>query len=347
VSLVGLLVAAAMGVPQTAEATPSARLVYVRSADALSCGDETMLRKEVVRRFGYDPFFAWAPRTVVVEVSKADRRFRARLQVVDELGLSRGARELLSAVGSCADLLDAAALAISIALDASLATAPSGSASVGSSPAPAPEAALEPAPVPASAPGSSSGGAPGPGPPSSAAPASPSGAAEPAASPSGRAPPVTVSVGADVLAAIGTAPSPSAGLAFFGSVRARALSIGLEVRADAPASAAFGSDAISAWPLLAGVVPCAHVAWSFFCAVGEVGVLEGRAASGSQEKSAFLAMAGARVGGEITLSTAFALRAHADGLVDLDRPILKLGDQFWHVPVLAGTVGVGVVAHIR
>ena len=99
-------------------ATPSARLVYTRTEDAASCPDESALRKAVEARFGYDPFFAWARQSVVAQISREGSRYVARVQLVDEQGLAHGTRELRSDDDTCADVFDASALAISIALDA-------------------------------------------------------------------------------------------------------------------------------------------------------------------------------------------------------------------------------------
>ena len=95
----------------------SARLVYARAPEASSCPDETALRSAVAARLGYDPFFPWAKQTVVVQVWRENRQYRARLQLVNEAGLAHGTRSLASGQPACAELFDAAALAISIAMD--------------------------------------------------------------------------------------------------------------------------------------------------------------------------------------------------------------------------------------
>jgi hypothetical protein len=66
---------------RSAGATPSARLVYTRSADAASCPDEVALRSAVSARFGYDPFFAWAKQTVLVEIARSARLYLARVRL--------------------------------------------------------------------------------------------------------------------------------------------------------------------------------------------------------------------------------------------------------------------------
>src|SRR5580658_7755914 len=102
---------------QLALATPSARLVYSRGPGAESCPDEAALRKAVASRVGYDPFFAWAEKTIVASLLRVDPKgFVARVHLVDGAGVEHGSRELRSDQ-TCADLLDAAALAIAIAID--------------------------------------------------------------------------------------------------------------------------------------------------------------------------------------------------------------------------------------
>jgi hypothetical protein len=337
-----LFTAAATMAAKDAGASPSARLVYVRAQGALSCGDEQALRKAVTSRFGYDPFFAWAARTVVVEMARSDGRYRSRVQVVDEQGVAHGTREIAAEPDSCASLIDLTALAISIALDASIA----------SSPPPTPPPPAAPPPVP-----------PAPPPPSPPTPsAAPSPALASAASrdvvvaPRSRSPlpshPAALGgfVGADVLASTGSAPSPSAGLALFGGVRTYLFSGALEIRADAPAGAESpGGGSAASWLVMGGLVPCVRFAWASFCAVGELGSLQARGygLSTAQGRSTFVAFAGARAGVDLGLSTTFSLRAHVDGLVDLHRPSLTLGSStVWNAPAVAGSVGVGLVARI-
>ncbi|HTB72556.1 MAG TPA: hypothetical protein VK762_04915 [Polyangiaceae bacterium] len=107
----------ASAIPTTANARPSARLVYSRAAGAESCPDERALRAAVAERVGYDPFFAWVKQAVVASMAPDGRRgFVARIRLVDEQGIEAGTRDL-HADGACADLLDTAALAIAIAID--------------------------------------------------------------------------------------------------------------------------------------------------------------------------------------------------------------------------------------
>ena len=335
-----LALLAGVGVVQgaaAAEATPSSRLVYVRSPDASACGDESVLRSAVARRFGYDPFFPWARQTVIVQISHPDRRYRAQVQVVGEAGVTRGAREITSDGDSCDELLGATALAISIALDASQESgastpAPQSSAS-DASPAPTPPAAATPAPSAST----SETRTPQPVPTPTPTPHAP--------------PPISPFVGADLLATVGTAPSPSAGLSLFGGLRSRRWSAALELRADAPAGAhaSEGAGSVSSWLLIAALVPCFHLDWASLCAVAATGTLQAQGSGVTEPASgsSILAFAGLRVGTELTLTPALSLRLRLEGLVDGNRPTLDLGTtNVWSAPLFAADVGAGLVVRI-
>src|SRR5580692_9213993 len=112
VSLVSL--ASLTAFARTAGATPSARLVYSRAQSASSCPDEPALRKAVAARIGYDPFFGWAKKTVVVRMVPADGPgYVASVDLVDDEGYEHGARQIRTE-GKCAELRDPVALAIAI-----------------------------------------------------------------------------------------------------------------------------------------------------------------------------------------------------------------------------------------
>src|SRR5580704_12249374 len=96
----------------------SARLVYVRDAPAAAaCPDETALRRAIEARLGYDPFLPWGSATVVVRFAREGAGFVANVEMVTG-SESKGARTLRSDDPGCGGLVDATALAVSIALDA-------------------------------------------------------------------------------------------------------------------------------------------------------------------------------------------------------------------------------------
>ncbi|HEX4446941.1 MAG TPA: hypothetical protein VH044_09400 [Polyangiaceae bacterium] len=323
---------AGLAVTRDAAASPSARLVYARSPEASSCPDEAALRNAVAARLGYDPFFPWAKQTVVVQVWREAHQYRARLQLVDAAGLAHGTRGLSSSQPTCADLFDAAALAISIAVDSIARDDPTPESAPSPSPVPAPA----PAPIPESAP------APTPGPES--APES-----TPAPPPAPRA---VFFLGLDLLGVLATEPGPTAGAAAIAGVRGRLASITLELRADAPASttSASGPGSVRAWSYQAALVPCARYGAASFCAVGAVGVLFGESSGVTNPGSdtGLFAVAGARLGFDWPLSARFSLRAHLDALFDLRRATLRIGDAAaWTAPLLAGTAGAGLAANFE
>jgi hypothetical protein len=308
-------------------ASPAARLVYARSVDASSCPDEVALRNAVAARLGYDPFFPWARQTVVVQVWREGGRYRARLQLVDDAGLAHGTRGLSSEQKTCAELFDAAALAISIAMDSLPKTEPASD--------PQPPAPASPVPVPADIPT----------PPSPAPPEAPP-------EPPAEKVPLRVRIGIDGLASLGFEPALSEGLALSAGVRAGALSGDLEVRVDASASASStsGPGEVAARAVQAAAVPCDHVGELSLCAVAAVGVLDASSAGITDPRtaSAVFVAAGPRVGFEWPLSRVFSLRVHLDALFDLRRPTLEIGGApAWAAPIVAGTVGAGVAAYIQ
>jgi hypothetical protein len=312
---------------QSAAATPSARLVYARTAEAATCPDETALRKAVAARFGYDPFFAWARQTVVVQIWNSGGRYAARVQLLDEEGLARGTREIVSDDDSCSELFDAAALAISIALDASAKTpAPPPVADVAPPPEPVPPA-LRPSPT--------------------------------ADTPTRQAPlavttvaPSPFRIGLDAVASVLVAPNPLGGIAVFADYRSRAFSFGLEIQAQLslPAdehpprsvpSLAHVESALSA----ATLAPCVHYERAVVCALGEIGWTQawgwGLASRGS-EGAPFVA-AGARLGADWPLTRGLFARVHADLLANLNRVSYEVDSQeVWPANPVVAAFGVGL-----
>jgi hypothetical protein len=100
-----------------ATAFPTSRLTYVRNKGAELCPPEEVVRTEVATRLGYDPFFVWAERTIVAQVWREPKGYRAAVQLVDAKGLVSGSRALRSQSDDCSELVKAAALAISISID--------------------------------------------------------------------------------------------------------------------------------------------------------------------------------------------------------------------------------------
>jgi hypothetical protein len=328
--LLGALVA-----PGTANASPSARLAYARSVDAGTCPDEAGLRRAVAARFGYDPFFPWARQTVIVQVWRERGRYASRVQVVDEQGLTRGTRELVSDEADCADLFRATALAISIALDAAVATSPvdhPSSRADDAAPAEAPKPAASQAPEtrePLRVPSNR----PGPEPPAAERPLS------------------NASLGLVAIESEGLAPNVSLGGALSAAVRARGLSFGVEARfsASLPTAVVPVGAHVEALDGVLALVPCVHASAFFVCPVGEFGWVGafGLGLSHDRAQSTWFLAAGGRLGVDLPVSRSVYLRVYAEAVVDLDRPEFIVDDEpSWTAPLVAGSLGAGFGAKI-
>jgi hypothetical protein len=271
-----------------------------------------------------------------VEIGRRGEQFASRVQILDERGMARGARELTSDASSCSEIFDATALAISIALEVS-------NKEDAQPAADAPAAAGAPAPAEPESPRASP-------PPSVPEPLTPA-PEEPRPSRAPVANPVSWLAGLDVLGSEGTAPAVSAGMAAFGELRVRHLSAALEVRFDAPAGTTTtdGTRATS-WLYAAQIVPCVRFFPVSACALGSVGqfVVSGSGVSSPTSGTSLFAAAGARIGAEWPLSQTFLVRAHADGLLDLDPPTYRLDgvDRWGPAPRVAVTLGLGVAVRI-
>jgi hypothetical protein len=308
----------------SANASPSAHLVYVRDSTAAACPDEASLRQAVKQRVGYDPFFPWAKTTIVVQVAGEGESFVARVQLVDDSGLSRGARELRSGANGCPGLVDATALAISIALDMN------------------PPAADEPKPVPVAAP--SSGSAPPPAPSSVPAPAD-SVPLDRDKAPSDATTPIRADVGLDVLEAIGVGPNVVPGFDLWVAMRRGVGSLGLEVRGDGPGTIAFaGGGQADVLLFAATLAPCAHAGPFFACALGSLGWLHASGANVGMPRSgsAEVLAVGPRAGLEVSLGRSLALQVRGDLLVNALRPAVSLNGALWPLPPFSGVVAVGL-----
>jgi hypothetical protein len=308
-----------------ASATPSARLVYSRAAGAESCPDEEALRRAVAARVGYDPLFAWAKKTIIARMAPATSRgFVASVTLVDEQGHEHGARSVHTD-RACDELLDVAALAIAIAIDPqSLAPHPSASQS---------QQELPPAPAPS---------------PPSPPPDEPS---PDLTSPPdrGTSPSPLLSGGVGTVLSAGVAPRPAAGLALGATVRWGRVSVGIEGRIDAPASAmASGGGSVSSWLVAAAVVPCAYAGPVLFCALGQVGSMQttGGGVSDGRSPSVLWLAAGGRFAVEMPLEGRSVLRVRSDIVGNYRPPALYLHSvSVWQAPEISSSLGADIVIH--
>lgn len=309
-----------------AAAAPSARLVYVRDVGADDCPDESALRSAVAARLGYEPFFPHAPATLFAEVSRKDGVYRASIKLVDETNAVRGARVLEHRGRSCADILDAMALSMSIAIDPeSLVRAPA----VAKEEEPQPEPAPEPPPAPREEVAEIAA----PGPP----------AEEPAPAPAA-GPRIVATFGAAFAGWVGAAPSASAGALIFGGVRFDRASLLLEGRGDLPSSSDVALGAVSTSFLGGSVTPCYGYGWLLGCGVVTVGRIraEGEGIARSRADSSLHAFAGLRGGVLVPLTSRVDLRVVADVLYLLTPLTLRIDFiDVYEMPALSAGLSAG------
>jgi hypothetical protein len=261
------------------------------------------------------------------------------VDLLDEQSIAHGSRELFSDQRDCSEIFDAVALAIAIALDS--ASTSDRSSEPLEAPAellraqslPAPPAAASPAALPPTTPDMSS-------------------ESQVPASRTGSTPRLHIDMGLEAEGSLGVVPSATAGLSAFARGRVTSWSLAVEIRADLPESMArsdaLGGGRVEAWLAAVGLAPCVHAGYVLACVVGALGSLQasGRDIDPQLSKTAPFVAAGLRLGVEWPESTMFALRVRADGLANLRRARLTLGqsDEVWGAPPFAGTLGVGVVA---
>jgi hypothetical protein len=316
-ALVVLMTAAATA--SADEARPKVRLEVHRAPAADACAGEVELAQAVAERLGYDPFDGGAGEVVRVSIAPRGGELVARIERLDAAGTGVGARELGSKAPDCNELSASVALAISIALDPSRVLV--------ASPPPAVAAESAPSSVPPASP---------PPPPPWRQAVRPRHLVE--------ARTVRVSAGADAHGAVGSAPAPALGFGVHGDVRFGHFEVGLEGRADLPAStrAAHGGE-VSGQVLFASLVPCAGFGWFLGCAVASAGALLGSAAdspTGTRAATPF-AGAGLRAAIDLPVGARFALRPYVEAEAALARTTLVYGARdAWRAPPVFASGGV-------
>ena len=341
----GLAFAVIASLARAAEATPSARLVYSRAQSASACPDEAALRKAVALRIGYDPFFGWAKKTVVVRMVPAEGPgYVASVDLVDDNGFEHGARQIRTE-GPCAELRDPVALAIAIALD------PSILARAAAQPAPekldklddldqeeAPPAAATNPPEPASRPHPQAAPVPAPPVPVPPPPAPASAETSPA-----RAGQWVPEVDAALVGSIGVAPAPAAGISLGLGLRRGAWSAVLEGRVDLPASEPAPEGVRVRSSLVVGTVaPCWGAGLVRVCALAQAGEITASSSAVSNRTNPWLAFGG-RFAVTVPFDALRSIRLRSDVLWDVNPPqvfLAGVSPAIWSAPGVAGSLAV-------
>jgi hypothetical protein len=149
----------------------------------------------------------------------------------------------------------------------------------------------------------------------------------------------------------GVAPSIAMGVALGVAARWKILSLALEGRLDAPASAAaLGGGDVSSWLAIAAAVPCVHLGPVLGCGVLQGGSMQasGSGVPNTEARSAPWWAAGGRAGVVFPLAGDVHLRARVDVLGNLSRATLRLnGQPAWTADPLAISFGVDAVLRFR
>jgi hypothetical protein len=311
-----------------AYAEPAARLVYLRGKDTETCPAETDVRVAVQTRLGYDPFSSYAASTMFVEVSREGPGFAANLKLVDGDNAVKGERTL-HARGQCAELMDAMALTISIAID------PMSVTRNGPPPdAPPREKEVEMPPPSAITPETA---APETGERSNPTPE--------------RAPLPELSAAIGPLASLGAAPSLAAGATIGVDARLGHFVAGLEGRGDLPASTEAGGLGRVKSSLLAGsLFAGAREGPVFVCAVGSVGryAVSSSDVAATNDRSALLLDVGLRVGAALRLTDRVEARIRAEMLANLQRHTLTIsGQTAYEYPIASGDLGAALAVRFK
>lgn len=328
------LVLSAMLFATPARAEPAARFVYLRGASTETCPDEVDVRQAVHARLGYDPFSSYATSTLLAEVHRSGTGFAAELKLVDGDNLVRGERSLKTA-GACADLMNALALSISIAID------PLSITRDGPPPGTPPsERAVERLPSTSPAEESTTTTTP---PPESDRPRV-------------DAPPPShdFAIALGPVASIGAAPAPAVGLALGLEAASKHTLVGIEGRADLPASRSNQPGRIQSSLLSGSLLAGLRFGVVHAAAVGMVGRIAASAedVDAPRRASAVVGGAGLRVGVAVPLGRALGLegerwsleaRARAEALGMFVRHTLAVdGHDGYAYPPVSGSAAVAL-----
>lgn len=315
-------------------AGPRARLVYTRNPGAEACADEKALRDAVAARIGYDPFFPYADRTVVVAIEARGDHLAARIDLVDDQSRGQGARVIEASNRECDALFDTVALTISIAIDPrALVGKPAANEAQTSPPAadeepapPLPEAIVHP--VETNAPPRGDVDQPQP---------------QPSSERNARSP---LRLAAGLRGEVGTVPAPTPAVSLGAAMIWPRVSLGLELSSTLPASKDVDSGGrVRGWLLRSSLVPCFRVTRLALCGVASIGRFSGSGESVTQpeDHGALFLSAGGRASLDVPLDRRFGLAIDAELGGNLQRTTLRVGpDDVWRAPPVYASLGASV-----
>lgn len=293
---------------RNAYAGVSSRLVYIRAPDALGCPDRLRLEHAVAERLGYNPFFPWADRTIIAEVSGKGTTFTARARLIDADGVVQGTRELTGTTSQCDDLIASLALAISITLDPMSVVQETLPPTPPSSPEAHGDDGIRVQPR------ASQDVSPG---------------FEQPKLPSKEAKATFLTLHTGMLARMGVLPRVVPGIRAGVRIESDDFFVGLEGSTSLSASETGPRGGQAAFSLLlATVSPCVRYRFVAGCALGSMGSLQGRGLGLDvpRQESVLYASAGARAIAFLPLGRGWALEGHADAQKGLTLPTFQINE---------------------
>jgi len=294
--------------------------------EAAACIAEEALRAEVARPIGTEPFVRDAAVTLFVALHRRGSALLARALLRENTGKLLWQTEIEEPSGQCSKLLADLGLAIAIELmpeDLPACPVPPVQSAPEGSPARPPEPS-------ARASGQGLRRAP---------------RAAPASSPAEQ-PELRFEMGVSAVASLGFTPSPGVGSAGLLRLRWPSLSLGVEARAFAPATAEEARAAPFTVEALSGMaVGCGHQGIFLGCGLLEVGRLRARGSGALAEDEFALVTAGGRTGIEVPIWRGLRARAYADVAFGFTPTRILVDERdAWALPWLSGSAGAGLVS---
>lgn len=298
----------------SAEPTPHVRatLAYTVAPEATSCPDRSTFVDAVAARLGYDPFVTKGERTVSVSLVRRGGAF------VGRLGMG-GTKEIDSK--SCAELVDALAMAAALGLDPDAAFRPEPEKPEPQKPEP-----QEPEPR-------------------KPEPRKPEPERVPSRPLAAHSPKADLRMWLGPVGSLGDTPSATLGLALGGRIAYRGAALELEVASTLPSGVSIGSGGrgTAEGAVTSGLLAaCARLSFVALCATGQLGFLYARSLDVDAPRSALSAYGGlgARVALTHDVTERLFVRLALDGTVTVLRSDLRIdGRSLWETSPVVGRLG--------
>jgi hypothetical protein len=318
--------------PALAQPQHQVRLDYERQEGAAACPEIAAIRSGVAGRLGYEPFDDAAAehvRATIRQSSQAGHVLEARIEMTDAEGNLKAERRLFSSQRDCVELASSVELALSIAIDPfhvsprAAETDPASPSVATTTPPVAGARADDPSPAVSAPVASAATGKP--------------------------ALPLSTQVEVGMMTGLGAAPSQTLGFVAGAALRLGSGSLGVEGRADLPASTSLRVGEASTSLIVASLLPCVHYNTLAACALATAGALRaaGHGLVDSRQVTIPYLALGARLTAGIPITTDLGLALHADLTAPLNQAQLQVdGNDIWSAPAVSFALGLVLTMNI-